>query len=99
MFIELENTAANCNALQQDVAKYEGLISSAATLLVQHIATHCNTLQHTTTHFTTLQQDVPKDGRLISSAATALVQHTATHCNTLQLYNTLQQTATGRAHG
>ena len=99
MFIELENTTANCNALQQDVPKYESLILSAATLLVQHTATHCISLQLTTIHFTTLQQDVPKDGRLISSAATALVQHTATHCNTLQLYNTLQQTATGRAHG
>ena len=36
--------------------------------LMQHTATHCNTLQHAATHCNTLQH----------------TQHTATHCNTLQ---------------
>jgi len=45
--------------------------------LLQHNATHCDTLQHTVTHSNTLQHD----SLLVLSS---LLQHTATHCNILQ---------------
>jgi len=42
--------------------------------LLQHTATHCNTLQHTATHC---------NSHSLSASCNTL-QHTATHCNTLQ---------------
>ena len=61
--------------------------------VVQHTATHCNTLQHTATHCNTLQHTASHDisiyiqGRHICMSWVACcdtLQHTATHCNTLQ---------------
>jgi len=52
--------------------------------ILQHTATHCNTLRHTATHCNTLQHTATHCNTL---------QHTATHCNTL-CCNTLQHTAT-----
>jgi len=43
--------------------------------VVQHTATHCNTLQHTATHCNTLQH---------TATHCKALQHTAAHCNTLQ---------------
>ena len=71
-------------------------------LLMQHTATHCNTLQHTATHCNTL---------LHTERHCFILQHTIMHCNTLQHttvttratrllyqaathYNTLQHIAT-----
>jgi len=42
----------HCNALQHTTATYYGNI------LLQHTATHCNTLQHTATHCNTLQSSL-----------------------------------------
>ena len=63
--------------------------------MLQHTATHCNTLQHTATHCNTLQHTgtnstaIPKpkgDCNTLQYATTncKTLQHTATHCNTLQ---------------
>jgi len=60
-------------------------------LILQHTATHCNTLQHITSHY--------KEPREPSNMLHDLIlQLTATHCNTLQHTathcNTLQQMST-----
>jgi len=49
--------------------------------LLQHTATHWNTLQHTATHCRTLQQ---VNSTVIFITCCNTRQHTATHCNTLQ---------------
>jgi len=66
--------------------------------LLQHTATHCNTLQHTATHCYTLQHTSAHFNTLQHTAARRnTLQHTATHCNTLHRTathcNTLQRTA------
>ena len=70
--------------------------------MLQHSATHCNSLQLTATHCNSLQhsathwQLVLSKGRCVTHCNT--LQHTATRCNALQLTathcNTLQHTAT-----
>jgi len=67
--------------------------------VLQHTATHCNTLQHTATHCNTLQHRIKYDYNAKGVRQKACLphhhplQHTATHCNTLQHtathYNTL----------
>ena len=53
-------------------------------LLLQHPATHCNTL-HTATHCNTLQHTATHCNALEHTATHwNTLQHTATHCNTLQ---------------
>ena len=49
--------------------------------LLQHTATHCNTVQHTATYCNTLSHK--EISRTISKAYCNTLQHTATHCNTL----------------
>ena len=54
-------------------------------ILLQHTATHCNTLQHTAQHCNTLPHTVTHCSTLQHTAAQCnTLQHTATHCNTLQ---------------
>ena len=67
--------------------------------VMQHTATHCNTLQHTATLCNTLQHTATLCNTLQHTATHCnTLQHTATHCNTLQhsatLCNTLQHSAT-----
>jgi len=70
------------------VAECQTHVHYARQQLLQHAATHCNTLQYTATHCNTLQHTAVHCNTL---------QHTATHCNTLQYTathcNTLQHTA------
>jgi len=54
-----------CNTLQHTATRY----------ILQHTATHCNTLQHTASSCNTLQR---------TGTHCNTLQHTATHCNTLQ---------------
>jgi len=73
-------------------------------VILQHTATHCNTLQHIIAHCNTLQNAWHSDEASCTVIKKALVwwcnalQHTVTHCNTLQhtaLHcNTLQHAAT-----
>ena len=72
-------------------------------IILHHIVTYCNTLQHTATHggVVFLSSDVRGFGvsRLgLNAPHCTTLQHTATHCNTLQHTathcNTLQHTAT-----
>ena len=66
--------------------------------ILQHTATHCNTLQHTT--YLATHSDVWRDFHMLRHTATHCntLQHTAIHCNTLQHTathcNTLRHTAT-----
>ena len=54
-------------------------------LLLQHTATHCNTLQRTATHCSALQHTATHCNTLQHTATHCnTLQHTATHCNTLQ---------------
>jgi len=60
---------------------------------LRHTATHCNTLRHTATHCDTLQHSATQCNTVHHSTTQCItVQHTATHCNTLQ--HKLQNTAT-----
>jgi len=55
------------------------------TPVLQHTATHCNTLQHTATHCNTLQHTATHCNTLQHTATHChTLPHTATHCNTLQ---------------
>jgi len=80
----LQNAATHCNTLQQTLtSKREGARVTSETkvngkdknVLLQHTATHCNTLQHTATHCNTLHHTATHCNTL---------QHTASHCNPLQ---------------
>jgi len=76
----------------KDKASYE-------TPLLQHTATHCNTLPHTATHCNTLQHTATHCDTLQHSATHCnTLQHTTRHCDTLQHtathYSTLQHTVT-----
>jgi len=67
--------------------------------VLQHTATHCNTLLHTATHCNTLQHTAThyNTPHHIATHGNTL-QYTATHCNTLQHtathFNAMQHTAT-----
>jgi len=84
----------------KDKASYE-------TPLLQHTATHCNTLPHTATHCNTLQHTTRHCDTLQHTATHySTLQHTVTHCNTLQHTaphckhcNTLQHTMTRHPMG
>jgi len=54
-------------------------------LLMQHTATHYNTLQHTATHCNTLQHTATHCNTLLHTERHCFIlQHTIMHCNTLQ---------------
>ena len=72
----LQHIATRCNAGDQVFEKYLVLEGS----VLQHTATHCNTLQHTATHCNTLQRTATHCNSLQHTATHS--QHTATHCNT-----------------
>jgi hypothetical protein len=72
---------------------------------LQHIATHCNTLQHTTCHgiahlFCNTLQHTATHCNIPTLRTMERSTHTATHCNTLQHTathcNTLEHAATHR---
>ena len=68
-------------------------------IMLQHTATHCNTLQHPATHCTTLQDTAPHCRTLHHMTTHCnILQHAATHQNTLQYAaphcNTLHHAAT-----
>ena len=92
----LQCVAEYCSVLQWLVSTnrlrrtmLQGVLSG----LVQHTATHCNTLQHQLTKVC-----LSRAARAIKLLHCSTLQHTVTHCNTLQHTathcNTLQHTAT-----
>ena len=60
-------------------------LSIYCNIVLQHTATHCNTLQHTATHGNTQQHTATHCNTL---QHTATPQHRPTHCNTLRRRNT-----------
>ena len=61
------------------------VVSSKGDILLQHTATHCNTLQLAAPHCNTLQHTAIYCNTLQHTAAHCkTLQHTATDCNTLQ---------------
>ena len=99
--ITLQHTATHSDTLQQHCntlcCSVTGNVVQVASkpeytlqlCILQHNATHCNTLQHTATQCVTLQH---------TSTHCNTLQHTATHCNTMQhtatQCNTVQHSAT-----
>jgi len=61
---------------------------------LQHTATHCNTLQHTATHCNACNMSMSSSGKptAVKTLGTQVLQHTATHCNALQLTATHRDT-------
>ena len=69
----LHHTAPHCITLHHTATR--PVESFDAPHILQHTATHCNTLQHTATHCNTLQH---------TATHRTTLHHTATPCTTLQ---------------
>jgi len=75
----LQRNATHCNALQNTYWRFE------CARIVEHTATHCNTLPCTATHCNTLQHTAAHCKRPIGGSSMHILlntlQRTATHCN------------------
>ena len=91
----LHHSATHRNALQHTAMLYiecVALVILGMRVVIEHTATHCNTLQHTATHCNcnTLQYTAIHCSTLQDTATRCnTLQHTAAHCNTLQYCITL----------
>jgi len=103
----VQNTATHCNAQEYSPCKTDDSLNNPKCNILQHTATHCNTLQHTATHYNTLQRTATHYNTLQHNDPNATyciaLQHiTATHRHILRVKliifhpdcNTLQHTVT-----
>jgi len=72
------STRACCSVLPHCNTLQHARLLTTKTLILQHTATHCNTLQHTATHCNTLQ---------LTATHCNTLQHTTTHSDALRAPN------------